>query len=172
MRHLIVALGFGLLVGCSSPSPTVSTSATPSRPDLLIANTERPGETIDLTGLTVKGKTTLVEFYSDHCPPCVEMARVLEYLAAARPDLAIRRLNIDRPGHQGIDFDSPLCEQHGVQSVPSFRIFDGEGTEVAREKAAKDQVRQWYSDAQMFQRGQAGPGMRKVMDNYHTPANR
>jgi len=160
-----VALGVWLLlVGCSS-TPT-STTPSPHVPDLQIANSSTPGEKLDLSQLAVPGKTTLIEFYSDQCPPCHEMLRVMEYLAASRSDLAIRRINIDRTGHSGIDFDSPLAEQYAVESVPSFRIFDPQGKEIAQGKAAKDTVREWYSQAQMIQRGQSDPGTRKIMDQY------
>ena len=152
----------GLLTGCSSkPAPS-----TPAGPDLKIANSDHPGERLEIESALVPGKVTLCEFYSDQCPPCREMASALEKLAGLRPDLAIRKFNIDRPQHNGIDFDSPLAVQLQIDTVPCFRIYDEKGKLTAQGSQAKDQVRTWYTQAQAIQRGQADSGTREIMKNY------
>lgn len=165
MRTLVMlALLAGLACG-GRPGAEPSPQAQEPPPDLRIANAARPGEPLDLKAHLSKDRTTLFEFYSDQCPPCREMERVMEYLAEHDRDLAIRRVNIDRRGHAGIDFDSPLAEQHGVEAVPSFRIYDKTGRLVAQGDAAKDQVRQWYSDAQLVERAEQ-PDMKGISDRY------
>lgn len=165
MRCLLSLL-ICLCLACGSSSPSASTSARPSGPDLKVANAANPGERIEVDVCLASGKETLVEFYSDRCPPCREMERVLSDLASRRPDLAIRRLNIDRLGSAGIDFDSPLAEQYSIDAVPAFRIYDQTGKLKLEGKPAKDQVRSWYSSSQQMDRGEADPGTRQIMDGY------
>jgi thioredoxin 1 len=140
-----------LLAGCSTRPPSPAASPSAAGPDLQVANSQNPGQRLEISSILVAGKTTLLEYYSDQCPPCRQMAPVMEFLAAQRPDLAIRKLNIDRVGHQGIDFDSPLAQQMGLQSVPSFGIYDGQGKMLAQGVEAKNQVREWYSQAKAGQ---------------------
>lgn len=157
---LLAALACG-----GRPATEPSPQAAEPPPDLRIANAARPGEALDLQSHLSKDRTTLVEFYSDQCPPCREMERVMEYLAQQKRDLAVRRVNIDRRGHAGIDFDSPLAEQHGIDAVPAFRIYSPQGRLVASGTEAKDQVRQWYSDAQLVERAER-PDMRGISERY------
>lgn len=158
---LCVAVAF-CLGGCARSSKTVPQAP----PDLKIANSENPGEPIDLNAVAVKGKLTVVEFYSEQCPPCIKMAEVLDRLAKARPDIAIRRVNIDRRGQSQIDFDSPLAHQLKIESVPSFRIFEADGRQSAEGALAKEKVQEIYSQAQMFEQGQSDAGTRETMKQY------
>lgn len=150
------------LVGCSGATKT----SLPAAPDLKIANADNPGEPLDLSKVAVSGKLTIVEFYSDQCPPCIKMAEALDRLAKARPDIAIRRVNIDRRGQNQIDFDSPLARQQKVGSVPSFRIFESDGKQSAEGDLAKQKVQEIYSQAQMFDKGQSDAGTRDAMKQY------
>ena len=140
MKRVFLIILALLLVGCAKPPPTVS--------DIKVVNQSQPGEPLELAPHLVKDKTTLVEYYSDHCGPCKEMIPVMEFLAAHRSDLAIRKVDIDRKGVSVIDFDSPLAKQHDIHAVPCFKIYDPSGKLVASDRAAKDQVRTWYNDAQ------------------------
>ena len=151
MRRSIVWLLLFLCAGC--PSGSTSSSATPSVPDLQVANATSPGETLDLPKLAVAGKTTLVEFTSERCPACAEMAPAMDFLSRHKEGLAIRQVVIDRPGSSGIDFDSPLARQWQVDSVPSFVILDETGRIASRGSDAKDQVKAWYGEAQMMRDG-------------------
>ena len=112
------------------------------------ANAGREGQTIDLKGLPVKGKTTVVDVFSPYCPPCMRLAPLLEELAQKRSDLAIKKVNIQRPEKsEGIDWQSPLAQQLGLHSVPHFMIFDNKGELVAEEKAAFQKVLGWLQEA-------------------------
>ena len=68
-------------------------------------------------------------------------------LAAKRPDLAIKKVNINRPGVQGIDWRSPLAQQYGIRQVPYFMIFDPEGKLAAQGGGATEQVGGWLREA-------------------------
>lgn len=165
MRTAVVLMLLAGLACGGRPATDPSPQAQEPPPDLRVANSGRPGEALDLRAHLSKDRTTLVEFYSDQCPPCREMLRVMEYLAGQRRDLAVRRVDIDRRGHSGIDFDSPLAEQYAIEAVPAFRIYTPDGRMTAQGKAAKDQVRQWYSDAQLVERAER-PDMKAISERY------
>lgn len=104
------------------------------------ANAGQGGEILDLRPLLVPGRVTLIDFYSPYCPPCRVLAPLLEQLAQRRPDLIVKKVNINRPGFQGIDWKSPLAQQYQLRSVPYFLIFNPQGKLVARGQAAMQQL--------------------------------
>ena len=111
------------------------------------ANADNPGQTLDVKSLAVKGKTTVIDFYSPFCPPCVQLAPIMAQLAAKRPDLAIKKVNINRPGVQGIDWRSPLAQQYQIRQVPYFMIFNPQGELTAQGREAAEPVERWLQDA-------------------------
>ncbi len=111
------------------------------------ANAGRGGEEMDLRGLLSQDRITVIEFSSPFCPPCMRIAPLMERLSASRRDLAIRKLNINRPQAQGIDWHSPLARQHHIRSVPYFMIFGPGGRLQAEGQAAAQQVERWLLEA-------------------------
>ena len=111
------------------------------------ANSGNPGQTLDVKSLLVKGKTTLIDFHSPFCPPCVRLAPLLAQLAAKRPDLAVKKVNINRPGVQGIDWRSPLAQQYQIRQVPYFMIFNPQGQLAAQGREATEPVERWLREA-------------------------
>ena len=110
-------------------------------------NPNNPGQTLDVNSLLVKGKTTVIDFYSPFCPPCVRLAPLMAKLAKERPDLAIKKINIDRPGVNGIDWRSPLAQQYQIRRVPFFMIFNPQGQLVAQGREAVETVGGWLQEA-------------------------
>lgn len=163
MGLVAVILFVAVLSGCGGKP---AAKETPIIPDMQVANADRPGEAIALSALLVPGKTTLVEFYSVHCEHSPKMVPVLELLAAKQANLAIRQVNIDRRTATDIDFDSPVAEQFAVKKVPSFRIYDENCQLKAEGDAAKDEVKAWYAQAQMFDRAESDPATKKIMERY------
>lgn len=112
------------------------------------ANAGRGGQPIDLKSLPVKGKITVVDFFSQYCPPCMQLAPLLEQLAQKRSDLAIKKVNIQRPDVSGkIDWQSPLAQQLGLQSIPHFMIFNAKGRLESQGQEATKQVIGWLKEA-------------------------
>ena len=111
------------------------------------ANAGNPGQTLDVKSLSVKGKTTLIDFYSPFCPPCVRLAPIMAQLAKKRPDLALKKVNINRPEVKGIDWRSPLAQQHQIRQVPYFMIFSPQGQLVAQGREAAETVERWLKEA-------------------------
>lgn len=147
MRHLLFTLL--LLAGCSPAPPAANPTPTaPATP--VVVNEAQPGERFDLEAALPKTGTVLVEYYSVNCPPCVQMAPLLERLAQARPELAIRKVNIDRQGAAGIDFQSPLAQQYRIESVPYFAVYEN-GAKKLEGPGAKDQVRAWMRETGVAQ---------------------
>lgn len=111
------------------------------------ANAGRGGEPLELQPLLTKGKINLIDCYSPFCPPCMHLAPIMEQLAAKRPDLAIHKVNINRPEVRGIDWHSPLAQQYKIRQVPYFMIFSPQGKLVAQGRAATEQVQGWLREA-------------------------
>lgn len=114
---------------------------------LVDANPDNPGQTLEINSLLVKGKTTVIDFYSPFCPPCVKLAPLMAKLANKRPDLAVIKVNINRPGVNGIDWRSPLAQQYQIRRVPFLMIFNPQGKLVAQDREAVDAVGGWLQDA-------------------------
>ena len=102
--------------------------------------TEFPDSPIDLTSMIVSGKTNIVDMYSEFCPPCRAIAPYLEKLAKARPDIHVVRIDINRKGHQGIDWASPIAKQFNLRSIPHFILVDGNGKVLEEGKPAYKKV--------------------------------
>ncbi len=112
------------------------------------ANAGRGGQPIELNKLPVRGKITVVDFFSQYCPPCMRLAPLLEQLAQKRSDLAIKKVNIQRPEVSGkIDWQSPLAQQLELRSIPHFMIFDQKGKLSSQGQEAMKQVIGWLQEA-------------------------
>lgn len=93
-------------------------------------NAHNPGAELEIEAYLQKGKTNIVDFYSDFCPPCRKISPLLQKLGRKRQDLAIIQVDINRRGVKGIDWSSPLARQYELNAVPHFKIYDGEGNLV------------------------------------------
>lgn len=131
-----------------SARPTVE-SAPPSEDQApgRIAEITR-GEEVDLKAHLVAGKTTIVDFHSPFCPPCVKLKPHLKALVEASSDLALLMVNINRDGVKGIDWGSPVVAQYGIRGVPHFKIFDPDGNLVAEGDEAFERVYELISEFQ------------------------
>jgi len=115
------------------------------------ANSGNPGQTLEVRSLLAQGKTTLIDFYSPFCPPCVQLAPIMARLAAKRPDLAIKKVNINRPEVKEIDWRSPLAQQYQIRQVPYFMVFSPQGQLVAQGREAAETVGRWLKEAGLMQ---------------------
>lgn len=101
------------------------------------------GRQVDLQKYIVAGKTTIVDFFSRYCPPCMAIAPRLEDLAQSRPDIAIVKVDINRPGVEGIDWESPTARQFNLHSIPHFKIFGPDRKLLAEGDRARALLQQW-----------------------------
>jgi thiol-disulfide isomerase/thioredoxin len=101
------------------------------------------GDKVDLKDFLVPGKTTVFDFYSEYCPPCRAIAPRLEQLHKTRDDIAVVRVDINRPGVKGIDWQSPVARQYDLESIPHFKIYGPDGKLVAEGQDARDLLNKW-----------------------------
>ena len=93
----------------------------------IAVNAHDPGAELAIENYLLAGKTNIVDFYSDYCPPCKKISPLLQELGEKRPDLAVLKIDINRKGVKGIDWGSPLARQYELRSIPHFRIYDAAG---------------------------------------------
>jgi len=152
VKHYVKTMGRALT---SSPPPLVLAalvslallSSGAWAGEIPEANAGRTGQTLSVKSLLVKGKTTLVDFYSPYCPPCVRLAPIMAQLAEKRSDLAIIKVNINRMEVVGIDWSSPLAQQYQIRQVPYFMIFSPQGKLQAQGRDAVQTVQRWLQEA-------------------------
>ena len=94
------------------------------------------GEEIEVTDYLDEGNITIIDFYSEYCPPCRRIAPYLLKLHQEREDITVVKIDINRPGVRGIDWGSPVARQYHLQSVPHFQIYDGQGRLLAEGREA------------------------------------
>ena len=92
------------------------------------------GETVELTDYLVPGKTTIFDFSSQYCPPCRAYEEPLAKLHAKRDDVAIVKVDINRPDVKRIDWQSPVARQYDLHSIPHFKVFGPDGKLRAEDK--------------------------------------
>jgi len=82
---------------------------------------------VNLKEWIVEGKTNIVDLYSEFCPPCVQLAPLLLRLDEKRLDIAVVKIDINRDGVRGIDWQSPIARQFKLRSIPYFIIVSPSG---------------------------------------------
>lgn len=118
-------------------------SALPALAGVIEGNSGSTGQRVDVKKFVKPGQTTIIDFYSHSCPPCMKLAPMLDAMAAKRPRTQVVKLNIDRPGSNGIDFDSPLAKQYNLTGIPHMMVFDENGQLKAQGREALNMVLEW-----------------------------
>jgi thiol-disulfide isomerase/thioredoxin len=152
LKYLLPVLCLSLLAGCS---PREKTAAAPAPVGPVHTKGAEPiriayGEEVKLTDYLVPGKTTVFDFTSPYCPPCRAYEEPLHALHQQRADVAIVKVDINRPGLHQIDWQSPVAQQYGMDSIPHFKIFGPDGKLVAEDTVspgpARQLVNQWLGE--------------------------
>ncbi len=92
------------------------------------------GQTVDLAAEAVPGKTTVFDFTSKYCGPCQVYNEPLAKLHATRADVAVVKVDINRPDVRGIDWKSPVSAQFQLRSIPHFKVYGPDGKLLAEDK--------------------------------------
>lgn len=93
------------------------------------------GKEINLADYLVPGKTTVFDFSSKYCGPCQAYNEPLVQLHAQRADIAVVKVDINRPETKGIDWKSPVAQQFKLQSIPHFKVYGPDGKLIAEDVA-------------------------------------
>lgn len=132
-----------LLPPAKAPAAAAADLTTPS-PVAIIGH----GQAVTLANHLVPGKTTIVDFFSEYCPPCMALGPQLAKLVQTRTELALVKVDINRPGTRGIDWQSPVARQFSLHSIPHLKVYDGNGVLVAEGEAAEQLVGGWLDGQQ------------------------
>src|SRR5947208_1703333 len=81
------------------------------------------GKEVNLQDYLIPGKTTVFDFYSVYCGPCMAIAPQVEGVHARRADVVVIKVDINRPGVKGIDWKSPVAHQYNLHSIPHFKVY-------------------------------------------------
>ena len=142
---ILPAILLGALLAAAVPAAAASASGA-------AVNLANPGQAVpDLKAYLGRGQTTIVDFYSEFCPPCRRISPLLEKLGQKRSDLKVVKLDINRPEVKGIDWQSPLAQQFALRSIPHFKIYDGSGRLTQEGDGAYQQVLAWLKAEKLDQ---------------------
>jgi len=127
---VVLQLGIGRLFHLEAGFDEVAADA-PAGGD--VVDVVQQGEAVPLT--PVAGKWTVFDFWAQWCEACKGLDAGLRELAARRPGLAIRRVNI-------VDFDSPIAvrELPGVSQLPHIRVVAPDGSVAFEASGASDEL--------------------------------
>jgi thiol-disulfide isomerase/thioredoxin len=135
---------FLLLAASTFLAAPLSAQAAGTREKAAAPEVISNGKKVRLEDYLVPGKTTIFEFYSPFCPTCKAIAPDMDKLHATRDDLAVVKVNINRPGAKGIDWDSPVSLQYKLEGTPRMKVYGPDGKLVAEGRPAYDLVTGWF----------------------------
>jgi len=112
--------------------------------------TEKPlriaqGMEVSLTDFLVPQKFTVFDFTSEYCPPCRGYTEPLLHLHQQRADVAVIKVDINRPEVHRIDWQSPVAQQYGMRSIPHFKVYGPQGDLLAEGDEARAMVDGWIA---------------------------
>jgi len=147
---LIIVVGVAVLIyaaffkrkgaGRINVDTEISTTSSGGAPSVgYLINKDNPGQEIDIRRFVQRDKTTIFAFYSES-DSSQRIFSMLMRLDSNREDIIIHRVDINRPGIQGIDWESPLARQYNLRSVPYLMIYDPSGNLTHKGQDAYDEV--------------------------------
>jgi thiol-disulfide isomerase/thioredoxin len=105
------------------------------------------GQKVDLADFLVTGMMTVFDFTSEYCPPCRAYSDPLLRLHQQSTNLAVVKVDINRPEYHYIDWQSPVARQFALsgKGIPYFMIYGPEGRLLAEGPEAREQVNRWLA---------------------------
>jgi thiol-disulfide isomerase/thioredoxin len=145
-----LVLSLGVVTASCAKQPAAEPAAAAAQPSAPAVNAKAPeplhishGAEIKLADYVVPGKTTIFDFYSEYCPPCRALSPKLEKLHKDRADISVVKVDINRPGIHGIDWQSPVAHEFSLESIPHLTVYGPDGAVKADGDAAYDLVLGW-----------------------------
>jgi hypothetical protein len=109
----------------------------------VVLNADKPGMQIDPRQYLVPGRYTIVVYYSPYDQTSANLQPRLAQLVQVRQDLAVRMVNVNRAEAQGVDWQSPVVLNEGIQELPYIQIYEPNMRLRAHGRPAYEQVVQW-----------------------------
>ena len=106
------------------------------------------GDEVDIEDYLIEGQIVVFDFFSPYCPTFAQIGPTIEGLARQRDEIALVRVNINRPDVEGIDLDSPVAQKYEIEALPYFKIYDAEGNLQAEGEEAEATLIQWLQGPQ------------------------
>ncbi|MFP4248734.1 MAG: thioredoxin domain-containing protein [Armatimonadota bacterium] len=106
------------------------------------------GEEVNLEDYLIDGKIVIFDFFSDFSGPSMQISPAVEALTRARDDIALVKVNINRPDVEQVDLDSPVAQQYEIEELPHFKIYGPDGDMMAEGEEAQDTIIQWLQELQ------------------------
>jgi thiol-disulfide isomerase/thioredoxin len=130
---VVLELGIGRLFHLEQGFDEPGKSTGPSATNADVLDVVQAGELVDLS--PVVGKWTVFDFWAEWCEACKGLDAQLRRLAAQRPGLAVRRVNI-------VDFDSPIARRElpGVSALPHVRLVGAPGDIVYEASGSAEEL--------------------------------
>ncbi|MBI3892804.1 MAG: thioredoxin family protein [Candidatus Wallbacteria bacterium] len=103
-------------------------------------------KSLDIDKLVEPGHTTIVDIFSQACPPCRALSPKLDALAKKRKGLKILKLNLGtKQSKEGleINWDVPLRAKYDIHSIPYLFLYDEKGVQLAAGEDAYSKVLGW-----------------------------
>jgi len=147
--HTILAILAVLALGVAANVPAMRAAEKGAKPAVI-----SHGAKVTLADNLVAGDITIFDFSSKYCPPCMALSPKLDALHTKIPNLAVVKVDINRPSVKGIDWKSPVAQQFKLHEIPHIKIYDGDGKLVAEDSLALEMVQnliQFYSGAKLQQ---------------------
>ena len=93
------------------------------------------------------GMSMIFDFTSQYCPPCRAYNQPLLALHQRGSNLAVVKIDINRPEYHHIDWDSPVARQFALsdKGLPHFKIYGPDGKLMVEGPAARQQVNEWLA---------------------------
>jgi thiol-disulfide isomerase/thioredoxin len=128
---VVLELGIGRLLHLEQGADDHEEQGATSAADVI--DVVQRGELADLHG--VPGKWTVFDFWASWCEACKGLDARLRELAAKRPALAVRRVNI-------VDFESPIGRRElpSVSQLPHLRLIGPDGAVVYEASGPSDEL--------------------------------
>jgi len=75
----------------------------------------------------------------------MEHLPMIERLAVGQTEYGVVFVNVNRPKIEGIDWGSPVCKQFGLESLPTLKFYNPDGTVLAEGDAAIERINEALS---------------------------
>ncbi|MBI2944183.1 MAG: thioredoxin family protein [Candidatus Wallbacteria bacterium] len=100
----------------------------------------------DIDKLVKKGATTIVDIFSEACPPCRKLSPKLDQLAQKRKGLRILKLDIgtvETKEGRGINWEAPFVKKYDIHSIPHLILYSKKAKKLSSGEEAWETVKGW-----------------------------